>query len=616
MVVLVAAGTLTLGSCGQWPSPEQNSSALQVESDRDAIIDAYLDWRGGEAFASMQTLVQQGSVEVSGLSGSATLSQSRDGNRKLDLDLKVVEVAETLYTGGSWISNASGQIEAMGDVPEINHQRALDLAFGIPFWTHEESVSLLASEERDGKLWSVLRLDYEDGDYSDLFVDRQSGALEWMRMKRDTQVYWVQLTEWAVVDGVRLPGIWQETHDIESEDITYSWAEAAVNKELPDLVFMRPSRKRRVRFAEGAGTTGWMPFNSFRRQRIFLPTTINGLESDSVLDSGAEMTVVDLATAQEIGLVGVGKVAASGTGGATEVQVAAGVTIQVGNIELPDMSVAIIDLSEIAQRLGRDVPVILGKEFFNETIVDIDYPNERIAFHDPEHWSYNGSGVTLPLTDLEGTRSVDISIEGKKPIRVGFDIGQGGALTLFEAYVDEAGLLDGRAASDRRGGGVGGSVVSPLISVNTVKFGGVVFENVPTGLALNAEGAFDTVREQGNLGTDIFARFRMIVNYAADELYLEHDEASTGRAFDRNRAGVQASIVEGRCEIFHVMAASPAEAAGIKKGDIIAVINGTAISGDYWNDGQWRWVYGEPGAKVRLEFVDGRKITLTLADFF
>jgi hypothetical protein len=588
--------------------------AFQVESDRDAVIDTYLDWRGGEAFAAMHTLVQQGPVEVAGLSGTATLIQTRAGNRKLDLDLEVVEVVETLSTGGSWLSNASGQTEAMGNVPEMNHRRALDLTFGIPFWMRTGSVSLLASEDRDGKLWSVLRLAYEDGDYSDLLVDRQSGALEWMRMKRDTQVYWVHLTDWTVVDGVRLPGTWQEIYEVESENITYTWAEAAVNMELPDLAFMRPSRERRVTFVDGTGTSGWMPFDNFRRQRIFLPTTINGLESDSILDSGAEMTVVDLATAQEIGLVGAGKVAASGTGGTTEVQFATGVTIQVGNVELRDMSVAIVDLSEIARRLGRDVPIILGKEFFNETIVDIDYPHERIAFHDPEGWSYEGSGVTLPLIDLEGTRSVDIEIEGKDPIRVGFDIGQGNALTLFEAYVDEAGLLDGRAVSDRRGGGVGGSVVSPVISVNIVEFGGVVFENVPASLAYNAEGAFDTVREQGNLGTDIFARFRMIVDYGSDAVHLEHDVASAGRAFDRNRAGVQATISEGRGEVFHVMAGSPAEAAGIREGDIITAINGTVISGDYWNDGQWRWAYGEPGADVRLELADGRNLTLTLAD--
>ena len=87
----------------------------QVGSDRDAVIDAYIEWRGGEAFSAMQTLVQQGPVEVSGLSGTATLIQTRDGNRKLDLDLQVVKVAETLYTEGSWISNASGQTEAMGE---------------------------------------------------------------------------------------------------------------------------------------------------------------------------------------------------------------------------------------------------------------------------------------------------------------------------------------------------------------------------------------------------------------------------------------------------------------------------------------------------------------------
>ena len=592
------------------------SANAQIENDRDAVIDAYLEWRGGEAFATMQTIFQQGPVEVSGLTGTATLIQTQDGNRKLELDLQVVKVIETLHTDGSWILNASGQTETMGEVPELNHRRMLDLAFGFPFSGRKESVSLLPNEQRAGKQWAVLRLAYEDGDHSDLFVDRQSGALEWMRMKRDTKTYWMQLGDWSVIDGVRLPGTCRETHENESENIVYTWAEAAVNREIPELLFMRPSTERRVMFADGASTTGWMPFDNFRRQRIFLPVTINGFDSISVLDSGAQMTVVDLAIAQKIGLVGTGKVAASGTGGTTEFQFATGVTLEVANLKLQDMTVAIVDLHDISQRLGRDVPVILGKEFFNDTIVDIDYPNSRIAFHDPEGWSYEANGVTLPLPDLEGTRSVEVSIEGKKPIRAGFDIGQGGALTLFEAYVNQAGLLDGRPESDRRGGGVGGSVVSPLVSVTTVEFGGVIFENVPTSLAFNSDGAFDTVREQGNLGTDIFSRFRMIVNFGADELHLEHDEASAGRPFDRNRSGIQAIVDKGRGKVFHVMSGSPAEAAGVREGDIITAINGAAISDDYWNEGQWRWAYGEPGAEVRLEFEDGRELTIRLADFF
>lgn len=348
-----------------------------------------------------------------------------------------------------------------------------------------------------------------------------------------------------------------------------------------------------------------------------MPALINGMVSEAILDSGAEMTAISFEVARATGLVGEGSFVAKGTGGTTEVQFASGVTIAIGNLQLNDLAVVILDLKTLGQRLlGRSIPVILGKEVFNEMIVDIDYPNKRIAFYDPDQWSYDGAGSRIALQELDSLRVVEVGVEGGEPIHAGFDIGQGSTLTLFAAHVEESGLLDGRATSTIRGGGVGGEVISNLTSVGTVTFGGVQFKNVPVSLTLDAKGAFDTKREQANLGTGIFSRFRMIVNYSADELYLEQDTTMIGVPFVRNRAGLQLQIVNGVAEIIHIMAGSPAEASDLVVGDSIVTINGQAVGDDYWTGTQWRWSQGDAGTSVALVTDDDREFELTLIDFY
>jgi len=592
------------------------ASASDV-SERDALIASYLDWRGGSAFESVTSIVQEGTIEVSGLSGPVTSVQMRDGRSYLNVDLQIMEFTQVLNPAGSWQTNTSGQIEDLGSAADVVAQRALELEFAIPLLAPGENISLLGDEEKDGSNWAVLHILYESGDYRDLFIDEESGALAWSRVRQDTEVFWFHYTDWVVVDGVRLPGHQEEIHDVIARNAEITWTDNTLNTEIPEQIFDRPSEEGKMEIADGNATTGWMDFDYFRDSRIFMPTLLNGIATDSILDSGAGITVIDAALAEAAGIVGGGSLAASGTGGNTEVQIASGVSMTIGNLEIRDLTVAIMDMSALSTRLlGRPIPIILGKEVFTEMIVDVDYPNERIAFHDPDSWSYAGEGSVVPLLEHNDARIVPITVEGGDTIHVGFDIGQGSALTLFENYVNSTGLLDGRATTTGLGGGVGGAVLSTRTSVRSMTFGGVRFENVPASLALGAVGAFDTEDEQGNLGTGIFNRFRMIVNYPEDELYLELDETTVNAEFARDRAGIQVQIVGEMAAVTHVRDGSPAQNQGLAVGDVITSINGNPVRADYWSGNQWRWDQAPAGSNVELELDDGRVIELTLADFY
>jgi len=592
------------------------SCSAATEADRDELIAAYLNWRGGEAFESATSIVQEGTATTSGLTGPIQVIETRDGYSRTDITLDVFHVLEVLTPDGGWQLNPNGQAEDMGEATVTDARRALERSFALPLIAGGDDVTRLADENHDGTTWGVIRIAYDNGDYVDRFIEPETGTLGWTRNHQDTDDFWVRYDDWQEVDGVRLPGHTETLFDDPIQNVTIDWETAYVNAPIPPAAFEWLDGADRVAIAGGAASTGWIPIDYFRQQRIFLPATLNGYETQVILDSGAEMTVVDAGLARAAGLESVGSVQARGTGGTQEASFASGVDLIVGDLELHDLTVAIVDLSALAPRLGRALPIILGKEVFNETVVDIDYPNRRIAFHDPDQWSYEGVGARARLLEAEGGRTVSIAVEGGAPITVAFDIGQGAALTLFENYIDAAGLVDGRPMSDHLGGGVGGARVSPLGRVASLTFGGVTFHDVPTTFAIDAEGAFDTTREAGNLGTDIFNRFHMIVNYSADELILESDAAMLDTPFDTNTAGVQGAVTDEGLSISHVMASSPAFAAGLTDADVITAINGAAVTADYWEDDQWRWVYGDPHTEVMLSLADGRDMILTLVQFY
>jgi hypothetical protein len=274
-------------------------------------------------------------------------------------------------------------------------------------------------------------------------------------------------------------------------------------------------------------------------------------------------------------------------------------------------------LSSLSKQLGAPLPVILDKELFNEMIVEIDYPRRRIAFHDPARWSYRGRGSRVPLTKDRGLRKVPVSVEGLAPITVGFDLGQGSALALYQAYVERERLLDRRAPlSKQRGGGLGGASEDVVAALKTVVFGGSTFTNVPATFVLNPAGSTETTREQGNLGTDVLKRFRIIVDYPHDTLYLEPDRGAVRAPFRKDRSGLDVELEGATLVVVFVAPASPAERAGWRVGEKITAGDGEAVGADYSTSDRWRWSHGKAGTRVALTVAGAETRQLTLADYY
>ena len=66
---------------------------------------------------------------------------------------------------------------------------------------------------------------------------------------------------------------------------------------------------------------------------------------------------------------------------------------------------------------------------------------------------------------------------------------------------------------------------------------------------------------------------------------------------------------------FSTRPGSPAEAAGLRKGQRVVSIDGTPV-GEAYLDGGFRWTFGKSGTEVVLTDDLGRDIRVVLADYF
>ncbi len=121
-----------------------------------------------------------------------------------------------------------------------------------------------------------------------------------------------------------------------------------------------------------AGAASAEPLETFNN-RLFLRVTVNGTPATALLDSAAEMSILDDDFAARLGLMASGSATAHGSGAAAmEARFADHVAVEAVGVGL-EQRVGILDLGEVSQRLvGRPVDMLLGRELFDNARLRID----------------------------------------------------------------------------------------------------------------------------------------------------------------------------------------------------------------------------------------------------
>jgi len=608
-MLLAATGAVATGSAAQAPAETAVAAALPSAS---RLLDLHLEWRGGrEAFEALSFLERRGAIRIGNNDGMFRAVGARNGWLRYDVKLDGVQQVEAVTPHGGWrwvngnLADLPGErINAFRTSIDEMFARHLLLESGY-------SVQHLGREARDGETFEVLRL-ASKGNLIDLFLDPDDGSLHWTREPEGPGYAWTRLDDWRLVDGIRFafrsdrrPG------DPQRRQLT-EWKEIVPRGGVRAEEFRRPPE--RTGTLEFDADIGWTPFNLYLDGYIELAGEVAGREVRAMLDSGAGITVLDRAFAESIGLQMRDGGTIQGIGGEEQLYLADGVTVSVPGVTLRDASVAVLDLSEIADKMGRRFEVILGVEVFTRAVVTIDYPARRLSFAPPHAYEAPAGAHSVRMFSRGGVPKVECRYEKLPTTLCDIDTGSNSTVDIVAHYVDEYDMLEGRRAVSRAAtGGVGGMIETSVSTLREFSFAGVSVGSSPANFMAEAVGSLDTDEIAGNIGAGVLGSFVLVFDYPGMRFHvIPPPQPSPIR---RDRSGVQSTFRGDHIELFYVAPGSPAAAAGLRKGQRVTAIDGRKVGLDYL-DGVFRWRFADPGTVVVLTDDMGRDYRLVLADYF
>lgn len=325
-----------------------------------------------------------------------------------------------------------------------------------------------------------------------------------------------------------------------------------------------------------------IPFELYHN-RVYLPVTVNQREAiHMVLDTGAGMTGLSETTAQSLQLRSSGAAKLVGNGDhLLSVKFAKDVHLRVGDAELSEKSVLVVPFDQMEMHEGRPIQGILGVDLFKRFVVTIDYAAQRLTLSDPGSFDYHGSGVIIPL-DFRGEAalfSAAILPAGgpQVPANLAVDLGTYTALRLYTPFLKRNRLVPSADRSvDSFDFGTGGEFPVRLGRVAALRLGSLTIANPATVFPEAKSGATASSAYDGTIGGAILSRFTVILDYPRREMILEPNEKfqepfladTTGLVLEAQQPDFKTIDVE------HVLANSPAAAAGLRPHDVLLQING------------------------------------------
>lgn len=586
------------------------------QHDAQALLDRHAAWLGGrDALSKLTALHARGDVRMGQMSGPIDARMRRSGELRHQLDLGAIASLVVISGERAHRVNASGQVEPLPAHQVAKAQHELARAF---YAYLDEPTTYLGDETKDGVTLAVLRWQRPARPAVELLIDPRDGRLAWERSESDGKVTWSEPSDWREVGGVRMPFV--VTTSVADQTVsTITWRELFANPEFAAETFAKPEQRTSLaEFAADKDSTGWLPIDLYLDRYVYLRGTLQGEPTDIVLDSGAGATVIDDAFARRLGIASTGEIEAKGVGGKQGARTLRGVDLQLGALTLRGLRGVAIDLSGVGTMLGRAMPVILGKEVFHELIVDIDYPNRRIAFHRRDSFTYRGEGrAARLLAGQDGHRAIEATIEDGPVGRFTVDTGSGGTLDLFAHFTQAHRLLDGRKpTSQTQSGGVGGKILTTTGTLRALSLAGYRLRDVPVGFAAPKVGVFASTDVDGNLGAGVFRRFRMVFDYSRDTVHLEPGADWDTAPFRRDRLGVSFERDGDALRVCFVAPGSPAAQAGVQVGEKFSALGDEPLDLERWRQQLARFADVAPGTERVLRRTDGSELRLVAHEFY
>jgi hypothetical protein len=300
-----------------------------------------------------------------------------------------------------------------------------------------------------------------------------------------------------------------------------------------------------------------------------------------ILDTGSGGISLDSSTCDEFQIIPTPTdTFVSGIGGNKKVSFVFNRQLKINNLEVQNLNFHINDYTVLTGIYGVKIDGIMGYSVLNRYIVKVDYDNNKIDFFSPGEMDYPKKGYIL-TPDFTKLPIQKITVQDNRKIDYSFyfDTGAGLALLLSSKFDSDSSVISKkRKPVTTSVEGLLGKTAMQLTISKRMKMGPYTFKNVPTYLYNDEMGIIGYPRIGGLLGSEIFRRFNMIINYPKREIHILPNK-NFDEEFDYSYTGMNLYFTDGKILVDDVIIGSPAEKAGLQvRDEIISVGNDISLS--------------------------------------
>jgi hypothetical protein len=290
-----------------------------------------------------------------------------------------------------------------------------------------------------------------------------------------------------------------------------------------------------------------------------------------VVDTGSSVTLVSPDLAKRLGTsellpTNVPKVRVkSSEGGSALLDAVTLRKIQLGSARFEYVPALVYDCSDASDQFGVRIDGILGFPLFRKAVLTLDYPHQRVVLRSAIP-TEGLPGEAILFDDADKTPLISVRL-GDREFEALIDSGSSASIDI-----NPAGLSPKFSF-----GPVDGPTVNTLAGDRPSKVGRLS-DVVRVGSFDIPQPVAEITDELSSLGGGILSHFTITFDQEHNEVFFQHEPADSLSTPALRGTGLSFRKTPAYWKVAGVVSGSPADAAGVRAGDLISRINGEPVT--------------------------------------